>query len=67
MEVTMADKITREMGDQAPRDASRMGSNSHTGLYAVLVLIGAGLLGFAIYAGSEPDTGSATPPPATTN
>lgn len=63
----MADKITREMGDQTPRDASNMGSNSHTGLYAVLVLIAAGLLGFAIYSSSEPDSTPGVPPATTTN
>jgi hypothetical protein len=67
MEVSMADKITREMGDQTPRDASRMGSNTHTALYAVLVLIAAGILGLAIYAGSEPEPSPNTPPATTSN
>jgi hypothetical protein len=62
----MEDKITREMS-QAPRDASKMGSNSHAGLYAALVVIAAGLFGLAIYAGSEPATDTPTPPATTTN
>jgi hypothetical protein len=52
---------------EAPRDASKMGSNSHAGLYAVLVVIAAGLLGLAIYADSEPATDTPTPPATTTN
>jgi hypothetical protein len=62
----MADKITRELSE-VPRDASKMGSNSHAGLYAVLVVIAAGLLGLAIYTGSEPATAPGTPPATTTN
>jgi hypothetical protein len=62
----MADKITRDMSE-APRDASKMGSNSHTGLYAVLVLIAAGLLGLAIFTGSEPEPTPNTPPATTAN
>ena len=62
----MADKLTRDMGDGSPRDASKMGSNSHTGLYAVLVLVALGFVGFMIYSGTSSDT-SPTTPPATTN
>ena len=62
----MADKITRDMSE-APRDASKMASNSHTGLYAVLLVMAAGLLGLAIYTGSEPETVPNTPPATTTN
>jgi hypothetical protein len=66
MEVSMADKITRDMSE-APRDASKMGSNSHTGFYALLVVVAAVLLGLAIYTGSETATAPGTPPATTTN
>lgn len=49
----MAAKITRDMSE-APRDASRMSSDSHSGIYAVFVLV-AVLLGLVIYSGTPTD------------
>ena len=43
----MADKLNK-LSDGAPRDASKMGSNSHVSLYVGLLLI-AVVIGLAVY------------------
>jgi hypothetical protein len=47
MEAIMADKLG-PLSDGAPRDASQMGSNSHTSLYVGLTLAVI-VIGFALY------------------
>jgi multisubunit Na+/H+ antiporter MnhC subunit len=47
MEANMADKLG-PLSDGSPRDASKMGSNSHVYLYVALVLA-AIVIGFALY------------------
>jgi hypothetical protein len=60
----MSDKLSRDMGDGSPRDASKMGSNSHTMLYAVAAACAAVILIAAF--GGYFATDDVTLPPQTT-
>ena len=59
---------TRDMTDGAPRDASKMGSNSRTALYAALVIGVAIVIALAVYSSgfTSPEATTAPVPPATT-
>ena len=63
----MTDKLSRDMTDGAPRDASKMGSNSHTALYTALVIGVAIVIALAVYSsGFTSNEATAPVPPATT-
>lgn len=59
----MADKIPREMSDKGTlRDPSKMVSNSHRLLYAVIAVAALTVVGFTVYSVINTPT---QPPPAT--
>ena len=61
----MADKIEQGMSDKGTlRDPSKMVSNSHKLMYAVITLVVLTFVGFTVY--SITDSTTPKPPPATT-
>ena len=61
----MTDKIPREMSDKGTlRDPSKMVSNSHRLLYAVIAVAALTFVGFTVY--SVTNTPTQTPPATTT-
>jgi hypothetical protein len=61
----MADKVPKGMSDRGTlRDPSKMVSNSHRLLYAVIAVAALAFVGFTVY--SVTNTPTQTPPPTTT-
>jgi hypothetical protein len=63
--LNMSDQLPRDMGDGSPRDASKMGSNSHTMLYTVAAACAAVIL-IAAFGGYFAATDDRPLPPQTT-
>ena len=61
----MADKVPKGMGDKGTlRDPSKMVSNSHRLIYAVIALAALAFVAFTVYAVTN--TANQTPPTTTT-
>ena len=63
----MADKVPRGMSDKGTlRDPSKMVSNSHRLMYAVITLVVLAFVGFTVYSVTDGTAPNPTPPAPTT-